>query len=200
MTIDVNLKATDDDFLDEIDEIIEDTMVQMFFLQPEGAAQLEKAKTDAAEHGPIFYAAPLALRSEADANCIGYRVTKSRELQDFPPADRALFVDEKDLDDSLQHALIEGGHRGIILNATRPHDALEHFFVALGPSNVDAFDPQTLSKFPMDRIVLQSSYPDHGFDEIFTAVKTVSDAMFRPEQSIIARATKHTLALTGFKK
>lgn len=35
MTIDVNVKATNDDFLDEIDEIIEDTMVQIFFLQPE---------------------------------------------------------------------------------------------------------------------------------------------------------------------
>lgn len=200
MTIDVNLKATDDDFLDEIDEIIEDTMVQMFFLQPSDAAQLEKAKADAADYASIFYAVPLSLRSEADANCVGYRVTASRELQEAPLTDKPLFIDEKDLDPSLHTLLIEGGYRGIILNATHPHDALERFFIALGPSNIDAFDAKALSELPMDKIVLQSAYPDCGFDEIFTAVKTVSDAMFRPEQSIIARATKHTLALTGFKK
>jgi hypothetical protein len=51
----------------------------------------------------------------------------------------------------------------------------------------------------MDRIVLQSGYPEHGFETIFGAVKVISDAMFRPEQSIVARATKSSLELLGFR-
>jgi len=200
MTIDVNVKATNDDFLDEIDEIIEDTMVQMFFLQPEDAEAMEKAKAEAEAYSALFYAAPLALRASADANCVGYRVRTAEALQELPPLDKPLFIDEADLDDGLQSLLIARGDKGVILNATRAHDALEHFFVAIGPSNVGLFDPETLAALSMDRIVLQSGFPDHGFDEIFPAVKRVSDAMFRPEQSIIARATKHTLALAGFKK
>ena len=200
MTIDVNVKAADADFLEEIDEIIEDTMVQMFFLQPEDAAALEKAKEGAEEYSALFYAVPLALRDAADANCVGYRIKSAGELKDSATLDKPLFIDESDLDDALEALLIEREESGFILNATRAHDRLERFFIAIGPSNVGAFAPEVLAALSMDKIALQSGYPDHGFDEIFPAVKRISDAMFRPEQSIIARATKHTLGLTGFKK
>ena len=52
----------------------------------------------------------------------------------------------------------------------------------------------------MDRIVLQSGYPDYGFEQIFDTAKRISDVMFRPEQSIIANATRNALSLLGFKK
>ena len=200
MTIDVNVKATTDDFLDDIDEIIEETMIQMFFLQPEDEAALEKAKEDAGEYSALFYAAPLALGLQNDANCIGYRVRSAEELNDAPAINKPLFVDEADLNDALQALLRERNAQGVILNATHAHDALENFYVAIGPSNVEAFDHDVLAAISMDKIMLQSGFPDNDFEEIMPAVKTISNAMFRPEQSIIARATKHALALTGFKK
>jgi len=200
MTIDVNVQTTNDDFLDEIDEIIEDTMVQMFFLQPRDADALEKAQEDAAEYSAIFYAAPLSLGMQSDANCIGYNVSDASALRDAPSLDKPLFIDEADLDDELRALLFERYERGVILNATHAHDDLERFFIAIGPSNVDAFDHEVLAALSMDKIMLQSGFPDHGFDEIYQTAKTISNAMFRPEQSIIARATKHALALTGFKK
>jgi hypothetical protein len=200
MTIDVNVKATNDDFLDEIDEIIEDTMIQMFFLQPEDEEALEKAKEDAGEYSALFYAAPLSLAEQTDANCIGYRLKSADELKAAPASDKPLFIDEADLDDALQALLAERGARGVILNATHAHDALENFYVAIGPANVGAFDHEVLASISMDKIMLQSGFPEHDFEEIMPAVKTISNAMFRPEQSIIARATKHALALTGFKK
>ena len=200
MTIDVNVKKSDDAFLDDIDEIIEDTMVQMFFLQPDDAAALEKAKEEADEYTALFYVIPAELLEEADGNCVGCRLRSARELETVLPLGKPLYIDEADLDAAFETALIAHGASGIILNATRSHDNLEHFYIAVGPSNIAAFDPETLARLSMDKIVLQSGYPDHGFDAIFSAVKTLSDAMFRPEQSIIARATKHTLELSGFKK
>jgi len=200
MTVDVNVLYTDEDFLDDIDEIIEDTMVEMFFLQPADAAALAKAKEDASTHNAIFYVVPLTLRDDADANCVGYRIDDIALFETLPTLDKPVFIDEAMLDDNVIALLSNRAERGIVLNATKPHDELENFYISVGPGTVDAFDAELLSKLEMDKIVLQSSYPDHNFDTIFGAVKKVSDALFRPEQSIIARATKHTLALTGFKK
>lgn len=197
MTIDVNVQKIDEDFLEEIDEIMEDTMVQMFFLQPRDAEALEAAKEAAEAYSALFYAIPAALAEQADNNCIGVYVTAPSELT--AAAGKPLFIDEDDLTPALETALAEGGYKGIVLNAKKAHEGLSGFYLALGPSNIDAFDSDTLSTISMNRIVLQSGFPDNGFDAIYTTVKTISDALFRPEQSIIARATKHTLELAGFR-
>ena len=52
----------------------------------------------------------------------------------------------------------------------------------------------------VQKLVLQSGYPDFGFEGIFETSKAISDVMFRPDQSIIAEATKNSLLLFGFKK
>ena len=200
MTIDVNVQKTTEDFLEDIDEIIEDTMVQIFFLQPRDAEALQKAKEDAQEHNAIFYVAPLDFEDEIDVNCIGFSIKESAQLQERTTLDKPLFIDESDLDEAFVTLLKERKEQGIILNATDPHEELENFLIAIGPANIEAFDPEVLASLSMDKIALQSGYPDHDFDDIMSAVKIVSDAMFRPEQSIIARATTHVLQLTGFKQ
>jgi hypothetical protein len=200
MTIDVNVENTTKDFLEEIDEIIEDTMIQMFFLQPKNEEELEKAQEDAEEHNALFYAAPLSLRDEIDANCIGYRIETASQLQNLPQLDKPLFIDESIIDDETVALLKERNEQGIILNATDTYDSLENFFVALGAGNIDSFDTEALSSLSMDKIVFQSGFPTHNFDGLYTTAKKISAALFRPEESIVARATKHTLQMTGFKK
>ena len=113
--------------------------------------------------------------------------------------DKAIYIDAEILDSELQSRLIEGGYKGIILNANTLYDGLSDFFVAIGPSNIDSFDIAVLANASMDKIVLQSAYPEHAFEDIFTSVKQISSALFRPEESIIARATLHTLTLFGLK-
>lgn len=199
MTIDVNVREIDDVFLGELDEIMEDTTVQMFFMHPRSAEALSKAKSDAAAYEALFYVAPAAFAGEIDANCVGFRVASAEELAAVAGSGKPLFVDEGDLTPELEAALAAGSAGGIVLNAATSHDTLQNFFLALGPACGETFDAETLASLSMDRIVLQSGFPDHGFEAIHDAVKTVSDALFRPEQSIIARATKHTLELTGFR-
>ena len=199
MTVDVNVTRTDEEMLDDLDEIMEDTMVQLFVLQPRDAEALERAKEAAEEHGALFYCAPLSLMEEADGNCVACYLDDPEALGELPEG-KPLFVDASALDDSLVETLIENNCRGIILGADDTFDALETFYVAVGPGNVGNFDTERLARLPMDRIVLQSGYPDFGFDAIYTTAKRISDAMFRPEQSIIARATQSSLRLFGFKK
>lgn len=198
MTIDVNLHQTNEDFFDNLDEIMEDTMVQMFILHPSTESELAHAKTVAGENGSIFYSLPLHLHNEADENCVAFSIKDEQDRNLLPVSGKPIVIDEAYLDEALVSAL--GGCRGIILNATQEHEALERFHLALGAENIGAFDTKTLSTLSMDRIVLQSSYPSRGFEEMTDAVKVISDAMFRPEQSIIARATKSSLELFGFRK
>lgn len=177
MTIDVNVEYTTEDFLEEIDEIIEDTMIQMFFLQPKNEEELEKAKEDAEEHNAIFYAAPLSLKDEIDANCIGYRVQSTSQLQNLPQLDKPLFIDETNLDDETVALLKERKEQGIILNATDTYDSLENFFVALGAENIDRFDTEALASLSMDKIVFQSGFPTHEFDGLYTTAKDLRSTL-----------------------
>lgn len=198
MTIDVNLHHADEDFFDNLDEIMEDTMVQMFILHPSDSAEITSAKEIAREYGSIFYSVPLHLQHEADENCVAFSILCDEDSVLLPADGKPVVIDESRLSDAIVYAL--GECRGIVLNATREHTALTNFYLALGAENIGAFDSDSLSSLSMDRIVLQSSYPKYDFDAITAAVKVISDAMFRPEQSIIARATKSSLELFGFRK
>jgi hypothetical protein len=198
MTIDVNLHHADEDFFDNLDEIMEDTMVQMFIMHPSSTAEITSAKAIADEYGSIFYSVPLHLQHEANEKCVAFSIQSDEDSALLPASGKPVVIDESRLNDAVVYAL--GENKGIILNATREHSALANFYLALGAENIGAFDSDTLSSLSMDRIVLQSSYPNHDFEAITTAVKVISDAMFRPEQSIIARATKSSLELFGFRK
>jgi hypothetical protein len=198
MTVDVNVLEADDTLLDDFEEIMDDTMVQLFILQPRSAEALEAAKAATSENA-LFYAAPLSLKAQGDANCVGYFLDDPVLLDDADP-ETPLFIDGGALDTPLLQRLAEGGFRGIILDASAPCPELKRFYLAIGPGTVDDFDPEALAELGMDRIVLQSGYPEYGFEHIHTTAKRISDQMFRPEQSIIANATRNALTLLGFKK
>jgi hypothetical protein len=197
MTIDVNLYRADEEFIDNIDEIIEESMGQIFILHPSSVLEINEIKELADEYESIFYSVPLHLRSEADSRCVAYSIKDERDIA-LLMGDKSIMIDESVLTESLIASL--GEYRGIILNATQEYPSLPNFLLAIGTGNVGMFDIESLNKMSMDRIVLQSTYPEYGFEGITSAVKVISDAMLRPEQSIIARATKSSLELFGFRK
>jgi len=197
MTIDVFVKEINDLFIDDIDEIKEDTMVEIFIIHPRFKETLQEAQEACSKMNGLFYCAPLSLKDLCDEKCLAYYVDDSRLLD--TSIDKPVYIDAAVLDEELQKRLIEGEYKGIILNANTLYNELSEFFVAIGPSNVNAFDIAVLANASMDKIVLQSAYPEHAFEDIFASVKHISSALFRPEESIIARATLHTLKLFGLK-
>jgi len=200
MTIDVNLYRTDEAFFEDLDDIIEETMVQMFIMHPADAEEIEEAKELAGTHQELFYSAPIEFSEEVDANCVAFSVRDTDGLHSRHFPQKPLFIDESDLSSEVKEALKEKPFRGIILNATQPHDDLPGLHLSLGQNTIDRFDTDALNRLPMDRIVLQSLYPNHSFEAISDTVKSISNAMFRPEQSIIAQATKSSLELFGFRQ
>lgn len=191
MTVDVYVSDYDDTFIDDIEEIIEETGIQMFVLHPKNSKALEEIQKLSKEHNNIFYALPTELIDKADAKCVGVNISTVEELESIE--DRVIMIEESNLDKALYKALDK--HKGIILNATKEHNDLENFFLSISPSSIDSFDKDELNKLSMKKIVLQSNYPEHDFDEVYTCVEKISNAMFRSEQSITLEATKNTLQL-----
>lgn len=199
MTIDVNVHYADKEFLDDIDEIIEDTMVQIFILHPKDKAELERAQEQANEHNPLFYAAPLSLLDHIDSNCVALHVDSLDTLLASQHIQKPLFIKASILDRGMLEILKQKDYCGVILDATELYEELEKFHISIGPDNIEKFDPSILEKLSMQKIVLHSAYPDYGFDEIFETSKKISDIIFRPDPSIIAAATQNTLHLFDFK-
>ncbi|DAB37843.1 MAG: hypothetical protein A2552_08060 [Sulfuricurvum sp. RIFOXYD2_FULL_44_160] len=197
MTIDVNLCRADETFLADIEEIMEESMVQMFILHPKTISEIEEAQEIADEYESIFYSVPLSLQDNASSKCVAYSIRSEGESM-LLPIEKPIVIEAELLNDAMITKL--SGSRGIILNPTQEYTSLEGFYLAMGSGNVGAFETEVLSQMSMDKIVLQSTYPSHGFEEIMECVKVISNAMFRPEQSIIARATKSSLELFGFRK
>lgn len=197
MTIDVNLKTPDDDFFDALEDIMEESMVQLFITHPKDEAAVRRVQTLAAGCAPLFYTVPSSLYALADSKCVGISVLGRDDLVAAQAIDKPVFVEEPVLEDTFISTLASG--RGVVLNATKPYPELPDFLVALGAENVTSFNHEQLAAMDMDAIALQSGYPEGDFDGIYTAVKVISDAMFRPEQSIVARATKRVLEMTGLR-
>lgn len=199
MTIDVNVKQLDHTFLEDIDEIMEDTMVQIFIIHPSTQEEIETVKDEAMRHNSIFYTVPYALRDSASKKCIGYKL-HANDLVDIEELqDKVIFIDEADLTPELSTKMQDPSMKGIILNPTSAHQELEHFLLSFGPNTFNHFDTALLSDLSMDRLVLQSGYPDNDFETLDETAKKISDIMFRPEHSIIARATKSSLELFGLR-
>ncbi|MEJ2414085.1 MAG: hypothetical protein P8Y22_02235 [Sulfurimonas sp.] len=196
MTVDLHVSAYDDAFIDNIEDIMEDTIVQMFVLHPKSLDSLQEVQELSNEHNNIFYTLPTGLLENSCNKCVGTVISSAKELEYIE--DHVVMIEEENLDETLYKALID--HKGIILNATKSHETLENFFVSISPSSVDLFDKNELNKLPMKRIALQSNYPKHEFDDVYTTVEKISHAMFRSEQSITLEATKNTLQLFGLMK
>src|SRR5437763_816100 len=113
MTIDVNLYRADEEFIDNIDEIIEESMVQMFILHPSTLDEINETKELAEEYTSIFYSLPLHLRSEADSHCVAFSIKDDKDII-LLTSDKPIMVDESVLTESLIISL--GEYRGIILN------------------------------------------------------------------------------------
>lgn len=198
MTIDVFMKNIDEDFLDEIDEIMEDFMIDIFIVHINTKDELDNIKIVANRLNPIFYATSIELKDDTDKNCVGYIIKNTTSVQLIKEQDKAIFIDEKLLDEAMIKTLSETSNSGVILNATKEHNELENFYISFGEKNILKFDTKILEKISMDKIVLESGYREFNFDSISNTVKIISDSMLRPEQSIIARATKNSLALFNF--
>ena len=201
MVLDMNIELSgiDEEFLENLAELIEDTRVEYFIINPRNKEDLQKAQELCEEIQRFKYTLPVEFKNLQDKNCVAIRITKAQELAlvDNIP----LVIDSKDLNDEFIELLNKSGIKGVILDAKESDNRLENFAYSISFDSLNNWTKKGITDTDYNKIALQSDYPKYSYDELFDVLlKNISDLTFRAEQSIAAGGTRTVLKTFGFFK
>lgn len=201
MVLDMNIELSgiDEEFLDNLAELIEDTRVEYFIINPRSKEDLEKTQELCEEFERFKYTLPLEFKNQKDKNCVAMRITKPEELnlvEGLP-----LVIDSHNLNDEFINILNNSGIKGVVLNAKESDNRLTNFAYTVSHDSLKDWTKKGITDTDYNRIALQSDYPKYSYDELFDGLlKNISDLTFRAEQTIAAGGTRTILKFFGFFK
>lgn len=201
MVLDMNIELSgiNEEFLDNLAELIEDTRVEYFIINPRSKEDLEKTQELCEEFERFKYTLPLEFKNQKDKNCVALRITKPDELnlvENLP-----LVIDSHNLNDEFINILNNSGIKGVILNAKESDNRLTNFAYSVSHDSLKDWTKKGITDTDYNRIALQSDYPKYSYDELFDGLlKDISDLTFRAEQTIAAGGTRTILKFFGFFK
>lgn len=201
MVLDMNIELSgiDEEFLENLAELIEDTRVEYFIINPRNKEDLQKAQKLCEEIQRFKYTLPVEFKNLQDKNCVAIRITKAQELAlvDNIP----LVIDSKDLNDEFIELLNKSVIKGVVLDAKESDNRLENFAYSISFDSLNNWTKKGITDTDYNKIALQSDYPKYSYDELFDVLlKNISDLTFRAEQSIAAGGTRTVLKTFGFFK
>lgn len=201
MVLDMNIELAgiDEEFLYNLAELIEDTRVEYFIINPRSKEDLEKTQELCEEFERFKYTLPIEFKNQKDKNCVALRITKPEELnlvEDLP-----LVIDSHNLNDEFINILNNSAIKGVILDAKESDNRLVNFAYSISFDSLNNWTKKGITDTDYNRIALQSDYPKHSYDELFDVLlKNISDLTFRAEQTIAAGGTRTILKTFGFFK
>lgn len=201
MVLDMNIELAgiDEEFLENFAELIEDTRVEYFIINPRSKEDLEKTQKLCDDFERFKYTLPIEFIDKKDKNCVAIRITKFDELsfvKDLP-----LVIESNDLNDEFIEVLNSSGIKGVILNAKQSDNRLINFAYSVSHDSLNNWTKKGITDTDYNRIALQSDYPKYSYDELFDVLlKDISDLTFRAEQSIASGGTRTVLKTFGFFK
>ena len=201
MVLDMNIELAgiDEEFLENFAELIEDTRVEYFIINPRSKEDLQRTQELCEEFERFKYTLPIEFKDLKDENCVAMRITKAQELtlvEDMP-----VVIDSNDLNDEFIDELNKSGIKGVILDAKESDNRLVNFAYSVSHDSLNNWTKKGITDTDYNRIALQSDYPKYSYDELFDVLlKNISDLTFRAEQSIAAGGTRTVLKTFGFFK
>ena len=201
MVLDMNIELAgiDEEFLENFAELIEDTRVEYFIINPRSKEDLQRTQELCEEFERFKYTLPIEFKDLKDENCVAMRITKAQELalvEDMP-----VVIDSNDLNDEFIDELNKSGIKGVILDAKESDNRLVNFAYSVSHNSLNNWTKKGITDTDYNRIALQSDYPKYSYDELFDVLlKNISDSTFRAEQSIAAGGTRTVLKTFGFFK
>ena len=201
MVLDMNIELAgiDEEFLENFAELIEDTRVEYFIINPRSKEDLQRIQELCEEFERFKYTLPIEFKDLKDRNCVAMRITKAQELtlvEDMP-----VVIDSNDLNDEFIDELNKSGIKGVILDAKESDNRLVNFAYSVSHNSLNNWTKKGITDTDYNRIALQSDYPKYSYDELFDVLlKNISDLTFRAEQSIAAGGTRTVLKTFGFFK
>jgi len=192
----INLEGINEEFWDELDEIIEDIRVEYFMINPTSKEDVIKAQEICKDQNRFYYSLPIEFSELKDESALALRITSSdqiAEVQELP-----VVIESSDLNDDFIDALNETDIQGVILNAKQSDSRLSNFAYSISQSSMQEWEQVFIGKLDYAKLAVQSDYPNQNYDEfIDNFFKELSDLTFRAEQTIAAGGTRTLLKMFG---
>lgn len=197
LDMNINLDGIDEEFLDDFEELIEDTRVEYFIINPETKEQLEKTQELCKEYERFKYTLPIQFIETKDGNCVALKVSSLDELQKLDKK-TPIVIDSSKLNNELIDTLNNEAFEGVILDAKESDTKVENFAYSISHSSLKEWSKQGITDTDFNRIALQSDYPKNSYDDLLDVLlKDISDLTFRAEQTIAAGGTRTVLRTFG---
>lgn len=198
MILDMNIKldGIDEEFLEELDELIEDTRVEYFIINPKTKDELQKTQDICIENERFKYTLPIKFKDIKDKNCIALSLAQVEEL-DFIDA-LPLVIESCKLDDEFIRILNDKGIKGVILDAKESDNRLNNFAYSISQKSLKQWSKKGITDTDFNKLALQSDYPTQSYDDFLEVMlKEISELTFRAEQTIAAGGTRTVLKTFG---
>jgi hypothetical protein len=196
LDMNINLNGIDEDFLDDLDELIEETRVEYFIINPRTKEELEKTQKICKEYERFKYSLPVEFRETKDDNCVAIKIEQPNEIdlvKNIP-----VVIESICLDDTFTNILNTKDTQGVVLNAKECDNKLVNFTYSISHDSLKDWTKKGLTNTDYNRLGLQSDYPNHSYDDLFDGLlKDMSDMTFRAEQTIAAGGTRTILKTFG---
>lgn len=191
LDMNINLVGIDEEFLDELDDFIEDTRVEYFIVNPRTKEEVQKSLEIASKYQRFKYILPLEFLNDIDKNCVAIRINNVQQIDEV--SGFSLVIDSKDLNDEFIELLNKKSLKGVILDAVESDNRLENFAFSISHQSLKNWTKKGITDTDYNKLALQSDYPKYSYDELFDMLKEMSDLTFRAEQSIATGGTRTVL-------
>jgi hypothetical protein len=201
MVLDMNIELSgiDEEFLENFAELIEDTRVEYFIINPRTKEDLQRTQELCKEFERFKYTIPVEFQTLKDKNCVAIRIAKVQEL--FLVDNLPLVIESINLNDEFINVLNKSEIKGVILDAKESDNRLVNFAYSISHDSLNNWTKEGITNTDYNKIAIQSDYPNYSYDELFDVLlKNISDLTFRAEQSIAAGGTRTVLKIFGFFK
>ena len=188
LDMNINLAGIDEEFLDELDDFIEDTRVEYFIVNPRTKEEVQKSLEIASKYQRFKYILPLEFLNDIDKNCVAIRINNVQQIDEV--SGFSLVIDSKDLNDEFIELLNKKSLKGVILDAVESDNRLENFAFSISHQSLKNWTKKGITDTDYNKLALQSDYPKYSYDELFDMLKEMSDLTFREEQSIATCGTR----------
>ena len=188
----IKLNGIDEDFLEEFDELIEETRVEYFIINPISNEEVNKTIELANSNQRFKYTLPLEYLDKKDKNCVAIKIEKSEDLEKIDSM--PVVIESSNLNDNFIDVLNSKDFKGVVLNAKESDNRLEKFAYSISHDSLKDWTKRGIYDTDYNKIALQSDYPDFSYDDLLDGLlKDISDLTFRAEQTIAAGGTRTVL-------
>ncbi|MDC7244129.1 MAG: hypothetical protein PQJ44_09625, partial [Sphaerochaetaceae bacterium] len=81
LDMNINLDGINEEFLENFEELIEETRVEYFIINPSTKEEIEKTKELCTQYERFKYSLPIEFLDYQDKNCIAIKISSHNELK-----------------------------------------------------------------------------------------------------------------------